>query len=232
MTTKVIDMNWPDKTFSFNSLVGLALVMDPDLMACLGLRHILASEELNIFNVMTLDKAVLIPEFLTAHSPTLIVMELCGQEESVLNGLESINYCRKQWPLVPIIVCTALTKMEFLHQIKCLGVASICCKNDSLHSLKRSLIFSLCGSYQDSPTATQQLQAYTGNMPVLTSKEIKVLSYLLDGSSVTATAQKLHRSVKTISSHKRNAMTKLGFKNDSQLYLQGLRMSRNSLLTQ
>ncbi len=52
----------------------------------------------------------------------------------------------------------------------------------------------------------------------LSLKEIEVVRLLANGMSVTQVASYLHRSVKTISTQKTNAMQKLGLKNDSELF--------------
>lgn len=60
----------------------------------------------------------------------------------------------------------------------------------------------------------------------LTARELDVLAYLFSGLSVSRVAQALHRDIRTISTHKRNAMVKLGFHNDSELFAQGTWMAQ------
>ncbi|WP_438404034.1 LuxR C-terminal-related transcriptional regulator, partial [Aeromonas veronii] len=52
----------------------------------------------------------------------------------------------------------------------------------------------------------------------LTPKEIEVVRLLASGMSVTQIADYLHRSVKTISTHKKSAMIRLGISSDSALF--------------
>lgn len=52
----------------------------------------------------------------------------------------------------------------------------------------------------------------------LSIKEKTVMEFLSRGLSVTQTAKQLNRSVKTISSQKRQAMRKLGIKRDREIY--------------
>ena len=52
----------------------------------------------------------------------------------------------------------------------------------------------------------------------LSLKEIEVVRLLANGMSVTQVASYIHRSVKTISTQKTNAMQKLGLKSDSELF--------------
>ena len=52
----------------------------------------------------------------------------------------------------------------------------------------------------------------------LSNREREVLSYYLRGHSVTDIAQRLDRSVKTVSTQKRSAFRKLGIRTDSELF--------------
>ncbi|WP_159377977.1 response regulator transcription factor [Pantoea dispersa] len=52
----------------------------------------------------------------------------------------------------------------------------------------------------------------------LSAKEKSILEYLHSGMSVTETAARVNRSVKTISTQKRNAMRKLGIKRNRDIY--------------
>ena len=52
----------------------------------------------------------------------------------------------------------------------------------------------------------------------LSNRERQVLSYYLQGYSVTDIAQQLDRSVKTVSTQKRSAFRKLGIRTDSELF--------------
>ncbi|MCL1031904.1 DNA-binding response regulator, partial [Serratia sp. arafor3] len=46
---------------------------------------------------------------LMRHRPArLLIMELCGEEESVLDGLRLIALCLEHWPTTAMVVCTAL----------------------------------------------------------------------------------------------------------------------------
>lgn len=178
-------------------------------------------------DVNELNKAADVPLFLHSNPTDVIVMELCGKDESVLEGLRIIATCKKYWPQIPLVVCTLLTDLRFLQQIISLGVASICHKFDPLPTIHHCIESAIAGAYQDSPTIKELLTATP--LTTLTGKEIDVLSYLLAGCTVTTVALMMHRNIRTISTHKRNAMTKLGYRNDSELFSRGKWLSQNGL---
>ncbi len=54
---------------------------------------------------------------------------------------------------------------------------------------------------------------------MMTNNEIEVLDRVSLGESVSEIAVQSQRSIKTVSNHKRNAMSKLGIETDSELHL-------------
>lgn len=80
--------------------------------------------------------------------------------------------------------------------------------------LWRNGIFSknmLCESYI--PALLCVLNSKTDLTPEFTGRELKVLDLLLDGKSASVVSEKMHLSVKTISSLKVKALRKLGLHN-------------------
>ncbi|WP_411750945.1 LuxR C-terminal-related transcriptional regulator [Serratia sp. (in: enterobacteria)] len=206
-----------------------ALLMDSCQMSLHGLRYLL---ELNLFKIgeiISLNKASLIPNFLRSNSPDIIIMELCGEGESVLEGLQILAFCKSNWPLVPLMVCTRLIDAHFIQQIKSLCVDSICYKYESLPAIEHCMQLTLNGFQENSPAINNVLKKHSNPLHSLTVKEIEVLSYLFDGCSVTTTASLMFRDIRTVSTHKRNAMAKMGYRNDNELFSRGKWMSRNGL---
>ncbi|MGO4744700.1 hypothetical protein [Serratia quinivorans] len=206
-----------------------ALIMDACPMTRNGLRHILNSIVFNNTEIMLLSKASDIPMAMIAHSPSVIVMDLCGKDESVLEGLRVIASCQSKWPITPVVVCTTLIDAHFLHQVKALNVCSICYKYDSLQAIEQCIRFAMSGSYKDSPTIQQLFNDNRDCLAMLSNKEIDVLAQVLAGSSVGNTALKMHRDIRTISTQKRSAMGKLGYRNNNDLFTRGQWMVPNGL---
>lgn len=205
------------------------LIMDPCPMIRSGLHQLLKGSLFKNGEVVLLNRASDVPKYLASDLPDVIVMELCGEGESVLEGLGVINACQKQCPMIPVVVCTSLTDVRFLQQLKSLGVVSICHKHDPLSAIERCIDFAMAGASLDSP-AIQNLRLGHIQPPVtLTDKEIEVLEALLAGITVSRIAYMWHRDIRTVSTHKRNAMIKLGYKNDGELFLRGKWMARNGL---
>lgn len=204
-----------------------ALIMDPCPMIRHGLHHLLKESLFKTGEIKTLNKAADVPTYLESNSPDVIVMEICGEGESVLEGLGVISTCQKYWPLIPLVVCTLLTDVRFLRQLKLLNVTSICHKHDPLPTIEHCIQFAMAGSHWDSPAIQYLLLSHTQPVAMLTSKEIDVLGALLAGNTVSHIARVWYRDVRTISSHKCSAMAKLGFENDGELFSHGNWRARN-----
>lgn len=206
-----------------------AIIMDACLMTSNGMIHLLKSSLFKQGEVKALDKISDLYSSFGPRTPDVIVMELFGNGESVFDGLRFIADCSKRWPLTPLVVCTLLADFRFLHQVKNLGATSICHKHDLLSEIEFCIASSIAGVKINSPIIQQLLNYSNINIPVLTCREMDVMDYLFTGRSLTSVALSLHRDIRTISTHKRNAMVKLGYKNNNELYSRGKWMSRNGL---
>lgn len=205
------------------------MLMDACPITRTGIGSVLSSLPFQVKDVMHLEKIRDVPQTMQRGKVDLVITELCGEGESVLDGLRAINYLRQRWPLTPVIVATTLQDTRMLAQLLILGIAGIYLKSDPLSTLTRGLLRALGGQRSLSPLAVTLLDKNTLTPP-LTEREIDVLECLFAGKNVTATAHALHRDIRTISTHKRNAMYKLGFLNDCDLYTCGHYLSRNGLL--
>lgn len=218
-----------NKELTLSKRVPWTLIMDTCPMTRNGLRAILKRAQFMTGEVMMLNKASDIPLCLASDLPDVVIMDLCGDGESVLEGLRIIATCKKDWPLIPIVVCTALTDIRFLQQVKLLKVSAICYKHDPLQSIEDSIFHARHGTSQDSSTVQRMLKEERNTPATLTKKEMDTLIYLLAGCSVSDMSKILNRDIRTISSHKCNAMVKLGYRNNSELFTRGRWMFKNGL---
>lgn len=206
-----------------------ALIMDACPMTRAGLCAVLKRSLFRTGEIVMLNRVSDIPSYITSNSPNIIVMDLCGENESVLQGLRSIASCQQRWPHSPIVICTTLTDIRFLYQVKLLKILSICHKHDTLQELEHCIDAAMAWSYRDSPAIQQLFDCRSSHFSVLTSREIDVLTLLFAGYSVSHTALKMQRDIRTISSHKRSAMAKLGYRNNYELFSRGKWMAKNGL---
>ena len=98
------------------------------------------------------------------------------------------------------------------------GADAFVCKRSPLSVLRDALICLRLGETFIDPRLRQQ--RYHGR--ALSPAETDIVWRLAHGATVSEIAGSTERSVSTVSTHKRNAMLKMGITTDSQLVLAGL----------
>lgn len=205
------------------------LLVDPSPVTRFGLREVLVRSHLYIGDVVETDHISDMPKLIEDCRPQVIIMELTGEGESVLDALRMIGICTSRLPAIPVIVCTEILHANLFHMLMSLGVNGICMKKEPVAMLVRCVEKAL-SCVKGNSDAVNKLFSYESKyISSLTEKELKVLEFILDGKSVTATAKLMSRDIRTISSHKRNAMMKLGFRNDCEMFKNARWMSRKGL---
>ena len=205
------------------------LLVDPNPVTRYGFREALTVSPLCIGEIIESEHISNVPKLLDAHRSDIIIMELTGGGESVLDALRMIGLCTRQLSRIPVVVCTEILHVKLFNMLRALGVNGICMKQEPVATLIDCVGKVLAGKQGNSETVMQLLSSEGDLGSSLTEKELKVLGFIFDGKSVTATAKLMSRDVRTVSSHKRNAMTKLGFKNDSEMFLHAKWLARNCM---
>lgn len=201
------------------------LVIDNCPMIQIGIRHAFAQSGIQVGTYQATPKVTGALELMHRYRVDLVVMELSGSGNSVLESLRVISQFIGSWPYVRLIVCTRLTDKRLLKQLVTMGVSGIFLKREPLSALVQCVFQVMEGKYHYS----SQIGTFTAGRKVypyqLTRRELDVLEYLFMGKSVTTTAKALQRDIRTVSTHKRNAMIKLDLHSDSDLYSWAARMS-------
>ncbi|MBL0434953.1 response regulator transcription factor [Aeromonas hydrophila] len=138
------------------------------------------------------------------------------------DGMVMIQQLRRAYPTLPIIVLTQIQNSAILQSLIQVGVNGLILKKSVINELADAIRQILLGHRYIGPTV-KMLLANAGisaqdDTNQLTSKESEVVRLLASGMSVTQVADYLHRSVKTISTQKKSAMTRLGISSDSALF--------------
>lgn len=205
------------------------LLIDPCPVTRLGFREALINSSLCIGDMVETGQIHDIPKLIESHRPQIIIMELTGDGESVLDALRMIGICTRRKPAIPVIVCTEILHQNLFSMLMSLDVNGICLKQEPVDMLVRCVAQALSGVKGDSDAVNALFSTTAKSVASLTEKEIKVMECILDGKTVTITAKLMSRDIRTISSHKRNAMAKLGFRSDGEMFSNAKWMARNGL---
>lgn len=229
MMTSTVWNNAPLPKMPTACRIDRVLLMDACPITRAGICFALQPPQFQVIDCVQLEKVRDLPVAMQQGKADMVITELCGEGESVLEGLRTIRHLRQYWPWVPLIVATTLQEPQLLAQLRTLRVSGIYLKQDPLSSLTQGMLCALEGLFSLSPSAVKLIGNGTPSLS-LTGREMDVLECLFAGKTVTDTARVLCRDVRTISTHKRRAMHKLGFHSDSDLYTRGDYLARNGLL--
>ncbi|WP_323897926.1 response regulator transcription factor [Aeromonas veronii] len=161
-------------------------------------------------------------KLLQQHHCDLLITDFSMPGDTRSDGMVMIQQLRRDYPTLPIIVLTQIQNSGILQSLIQAGVNGLILKKSVINELADAIRQILLGHRYIGP-AVKMLLANAGianhdNINPLTAKESEVVRLLATGMSVTQVADYLHRSVKTISTQKKSAMTRLGLQSDSELF--------------
>ncbi|WND09874.1 response regulator transcription factor [Klebsiella pasteurii] len=203
------------------------LIMDACPITALGIKRVLIQACGIIEPINDVRNLASISPIVASAPPALIVMDICGEKELMLDGLRLLAHLYESHPAIKIIICTDFRDPRVLELLALSNARGILLKHEPVLALAQCVSEVMSGGRQWlSPKTKQLLSKTTRTNNPLTARELDVLVHLFSGQNVSRVAQTLHRNIRTVSTHKRNAMVKLGFHNDSELFSQGTWMAK------
>lgn len=152
-----------------------------------------------------------------------IVTDYSMPGEITQDGMALVDRLMRLCPNAPIVVVTALRNAAILNKLIAKGVKAIVEKAGGVTELHYALLAVSQGRSYLSPGLQSLLAGASivgtrvGHEAKLTTAELEVIRLFVQGQSPTEIAQRLNRSVKTVSRHKMSAQRKLGAHNSQQL---------------
>lgn len=196
----------------------VVLVDDHDLLR-IGLRHLLSAEaDLEVVaDVATLRAA---REVLVAHKPDLLVLDLGLGDEFSLGWLPRL---REDSPQTRILVLSSHAEQLYAERVLRAGAQAYVMKTapstDLLIAIRRVLAgqIAVSAAQQDAMLQRAVGRGSESALPELSARELEVLRHVAAGRSTAEIAKILHRSVKTVETHKQSLKAKLGADSPAQL---------------
>ncbi len=154
----------------------------------------------------------------------VIVTDLAMPGGQYGDGLPFIDYLQRHFNNISIVVLTMLENPPLLKRLVEFGVNGIVSKSDDLNHIGQAVRAVTSGLIYHSPSirealSTPKINAFKNAQVMLSTRELEVVRLFVTGLTITAIAEQLKRSVKTISAQKNTAMRKLGLGRDSELFL-------------
>ncbi|MDR5755897.1 MULTISPECIES: response regulator transcription factor [unclassified Caballeronia] len=140
------------------------------------------------------------------------------------DGLRLIRTVRDDFPQVNVVVLTSVTNVAILRSILNAGAMGLVNKAEPIEYVasavrhasveRRYVSASFAASLAEAGAETD----FPSETLPLSPREIEVVRLFAQGHSITEIARELDRDVRTISRQKRDAMNKLGVRNDPGLF--------------
>jgi len=172
--------------------------------------------------------------WLSFHHADVLVLDYM-LDDGDLDGLSLIRQLRARYPALNILLCSSMESVAVIRSALLLGVKGYINKRVEMAALFdaiRVLATNKMWIPENISNALSQMpERKRRNLPpgqpkrekediegLLTIRETEVLRFFLTGMTVMEIAEKLKRSRKTVSSHKRAGMRKLGIRSDPELF--------------
>ena len=167
--------------------------------------------------------------------PDVVLMDIIMPD---LNGIEATRQIVAELPDVKIIALSMHSDSKFVTEMLSVGASGYLLKDSAFEELGNALrtvvnnktylspkIASLVAKDYSSRISTKSPPA----SPVLTNREREVLTILAEGKTTKQVASSLNVSVKTIETHRKKIIDKLGFNSIAELTKYAIREGLTSL---
>jgi len=212
------------------------LIADDHAIMREGLKALLSpNDEIEIIGEADSGRRVV--EMARELRPDIVVMDVTMAEG---NGVEATRRIRAENPSIQVIALSAYTQRQFVVSMLDAGASAYVIKAEASQELMRAFqsVRSghkyLCPQVADAVSKSYLDQRGTMTMPinlVLSSREREVLQLVAEGSSSPEIAKMLNLSSKTVETHRRNIMQKLGLHTVAELVKYAIREGLSSTET-
>ncbi|HWX12509.1 MAG TPA: response regulator transcription factor [Trinickia sp.] len=199
------------------------VIADDHPVILLGARHALAQFP-DIEVVAQARQSTDLVKALTGGPCDALVTDLAMPGGRHGDGLPLIGYVRRHFPVLPIVVLTMLENAALIRRLGEMGVIGVVSKSDDLAHIGLAVRHVARGLPYAGPSVRAVRRALRtsggsrGDGAQLSPREIEVIRLFVSGMTAKEIAGRLHRSIKTVSSHKTAALRKLGLERDSELF--------------
>jgi len=154
----------------------------------------------------------------------LLITDFSMPGGEAADGLGLLKRIRRDFPSLPIIVLTMISNAGVHGTIVQAGVRGLVDKGSGMNEISLAIQAVSQGRDYVSTSFRQGLlqsgfDTQAGTPARLSPRELEVIRLFSSGLTVTDVAERLARSVKTVSRQKADAMVKLGLRNDHDIFV-------------
>jgi DNA-binding NarL/FixJ family response regulator len=131
-----------------------------------------------------------------------------------LDGLAMARQIQQHYPNTKVMMLTMSDESDVIRHAVQAGVVGYVLKNAGINEIKEAIeVVMGGGKYFDQENLLKLLQKPTSIDPLLTAREIDIIRLIAAEASSFEIGEKLFISEKTVETHRRNIINKLGVKN-------------------
>ncbi|HBP6436646.1 response regulator transcription factor [Pseudomonas aeruginosa] len=149
---------------------------------------------------------------------SILITELGLPGQRSRDGIQLVEWLTRHCPQMKVMVYSVFSAPLLAKAVLRSGASAYISKRSPLETLKAALECMALGQTFLDPGLHPQ--RHTGKP--LSPTEVDILRRLARGDTVSEIAQRTMRSVSTISTHKKNAMVKIGLNSDAELIALGV----------
>ncbi len=157
-------------------------------------------------------------DLIELHQPDVVLMDINMPE---MDGIQATKNLKSRKTKVKVLMLTNYSNIEFIMQLKDIGCDGYVLKNTDLEELVIAIRSLAKGQKYFSKEVQDELdkadEASFRTSLLLSKREIEILSEIGQGLTSQEIANKLHISVYTVETHRKNIIHKLGLKNSAAL---------------
>ncbi|MGY6268317.1 response regulator [Achromobacter denitrificans] len=199
------------------------VLADDHPLVLAGMRDLLGTAPDLEITAAVSNSSELISHLESGRSNVVITDYSMPGDDTYGDGMRLVQYLIRRYPGLRIVVLTMVSNPMIIRALYDAGVAAVVLKRDNLAEIANALALLRAGKQYYPPGFRRAPEAGAGPMPAggrvncLSPKEFEVLRHFAGGETVTLIADRLKRSVKTISGQKASAMRKLNVRTDQDL---------------
>jgi DNA-binding NarL/FixJ family response regulator len=153
--------------------------------------------------------------FLQQQQPDVILMDISLPDKS---GIDLCKEVKAKFPAIRIVALSSFNQLSFIQKMIDNGASGYVLKNATKEELKEALETVMSGGTFLSREATLTMEmAKDSGIPVITKREVQVLTMISEGFTNAQIADKLFVSVTTVDTHRKNLLSKFQAKNTATL---------------
>jgi len=169
--------------------------------------------------------------------PDVVIMDIAMPD---LNGIEATRQIVTETPGVKVTALSMLSDTKFVREMLSAGASGYLLKDSAFEELGDALHTVMKNQTYLSPKITSLVvKDYLGTIstkdssvsPALTNREREIIQLFAEGKTTKEIASSLYLSIKTIETHRKKIMDKLGFRSIAELTKYAIREGLTSLDT-